>query len=124
MIGDARETEEEMFVRQPEEAEFTKVEMEGAVNVFISILLGGDENVPNFIMRRFRIEPGGHTPYHTHGWEHEIFCVSGMGEIHQGNDAWLLTPGATALVTPGEEHNFVNTGTEPFEFLCVVPKSV
>ena len=113
-----------MFVRQPDDVEYSKVEMEGAEKVEISILLGSDQNAPNFMMRRFRIEPGGHTPYHTHGWEHEIFCVGGMGEIHQGDNAWLLTPGTSALVDPGEEHNFVNTGSEPFEFLCIVPRSV
>jgi quercetin dioxygenase-like cupin family protein len=113
-----------MYVRQPDDVEYTKVEMDGADRVEISVLLGSDQEVPNFLMRRFRIEPGGHTPYHTHGWEHEIFCLSGQGEVRQDDSAWLLTPGACALVSPGEEHNFVNTGTEPFEFLCLVPKSV
>ena len=108
-----------MFVRQPEEAEFTRVEMEGAENVLISVLLGRDQKVPNFLMRRFRIEPGGHTPYHTHTWEHEIYCLSGSGEIRQKENAWPLTPGTSALVRPGEEHNFVNTGEKPFEFFPV-----
>jgi quercetin dioxygenase-like cupin family protein len=113
-----------MFVRQSAEVEFTKVEMEGAENVFISVLLGSDQKVPNFLMRRFRIQPGGHTPYHTHRWEHEIYCLSGTGEIRQREDSWTLTPGTSALVSPGEEHNFVNTGDTLFEFLCLVPKTV
>ena len=113
-----------MFVREPENVDFTAVEMEGAENVFISVLLGGEEKVPGFIMRRFRIMPGGHTPYHTHRWEHEVYCLAGEGEIQQGDTSWQLVPGTSALVSPGEEHNFVNTGDGPFEFLCIVPKSV
>jgi quercetin dioxygenase-like cupin family protein len=116
--------EDVMFVRQPDEVEFAKVDMDGAEKVWISVLLGEDQEVPNFLMRRFRIEPGGHTPYHAHGWEHEIFCVAGRGEVRQDGNAWLLTPGASALVPPDEDHNFVNTGSEPFEFLCLIPKSV
>jgi len=113
-----------MFARQPAEVEFTKVEMEGAEQVLISVLLGSDQKVPNFLMRHFRIEPGGHTPYHKHKWEHEIYCLSGTGEIRQKEKAWTLTPGTSALVSPREEHNFVNTGDELFEFLCIIPKSV
>jgi len=113
-----------MFVRQPDDVEFAKVEMEGAEKVEISILLGEDQGVPNFVMRRFRIEPGGHTPYHSHGWEHEIFCLSGSGEVRGADGARFLSPGACALVAPGEDHNFVNTGSEPFDFLCLIPRSV
>ena len=113
-----------MFTRQPAEVEFTEVEIEGAEKVLISVLLGSDQKVPHFLMRHFRIEPGGHTPYHKHKWEHEIYCLSGAGEIRQKGNAWKLIPGTSALVSPKEAHNFVNTGDVPFEFLCIIPKSV
>ena len=51
------------------------------------VLVGKNDGAPNFCMRRFDVEPGGHAPRHTHDWEHEIFVHSGIGKVYQ-NGEW------------------------------------
>lgn len=111
-----------MLVRIYSDIEATDVEMEGATGVKIRVIISEEDGAPNFIMRRFTIAPDGHTPYHTHPWEHELYVLSGRGEVMQKGTATELTPGTCVLVVPNEEHNFVNTGDGPLEFLCLVPK--
>jgi quercetin dioxygenase-like cupin family protein len=98
-----------------------KVETEGAEGVGIRVLISKEDGAPNFIMRRFSVQPGGQTPYHSHSWEHEVFVLSGKGEARQGSSVHELGSGSVVLVVPGEEHNFRNTGKEPLVFLCLIP---
>jgi quercetin dioxygenase-like cupin family protein len=111
-----------MIVRKYSDIEAQDVKIEGAAGVKIRVIISEDDGAPNFLMRRFTIEPGGCTPYHTHSWEHEIYVLSGTGEVRQGDDAIELSKGTVILVIPDEEHNFVNTGTGPLDFLCLIPK--
>ncbi|MCD4846587.1 MAG: cupin domain-containing protein [Candidatus Aegiribacteria sp.] len=111
-----------MIVRKDTDIEAIDVEIEGAAGVKKRVLIGEDEGAPNFIMRRFTIAPGGKTPYHTHSWEHEVYTLNGRGEVRQGNSAKELSEGSVVLVIPNEEHNFVNTGDEPLDFLCIIPR--
>ena len=84
-------------------------------------LIGPGEGAPNFVMRRFTIGREGHSPYHTHPWEHAVYVLAGRGEVRFAGGATPVEPGDFAYVPPMDEHQFVNTGDEPFEFLCVVP---
>jgi len=89
--------------------------------VQMKVLLGSDDGAPNFVMREFTIEEGGHTAYHTHEWEHEVYVLEGEGAIKQGDKAIPVKRGSFALVKPNEEHQFLNKGRGPFRFICVVP---
>jgi quercetin dioxygenase-like cupin family protein len=90
-----------MLVRRADEMEGTPVQMEGAEAV----------------------EPGGHTPHHSHNYEHEVFVVEGAGRIEQDGDRRDLRPGDVVFVRPNVVHQFTNTGDGPFKFLCIVPVS-
>lgn len=97
------------------------VSVEGAVGVSKAALIAGADSSPTAAMRLFEIEPGGQTPYHTHDWEHVIYVLEGKGALRtEQGDADFL-PGDSLIAEPNEQHNFVNTGTEPLRFLCVVP---
>lgn len=85
------------------------------------VLIGAAEGAANFVMRHFTIDPEGHSPYHTHPWEHEVYVLAGKGEVRFAGGATAVAPGDFAYVPPTDEHQFVNTGDEPFEFICVVP---
>ncbi len=111
-----------MIVRKYTDIAAEDVKIEDAKGVKIRVLISEADGAPNFIMRQFTIEPGGHTPYHTHPWEHEVYVLSGTGRIRQGDSATEFIGGSVILVLPDEEHNFENTGSEPLEFLCSVPK--
>jgi quercetin dioxygenase-like cupin family protein len=111
-----------MIIRKYTDIDAENVEMKDTKGVKKRVLISETDGAPNFIMRRFTIEPGGHTPYHTHSWEHEIYVLSGTGEVHLGESRHKLSAGTVVLVLPDEAHNFENTGNGPLDFLCSIPK--
>ncbi len=45
------------------------------------------DGAPVYALRMVEIEPGGHSPHHLHGYEHENFVVEGRGRVFM-NGAW------------------------------------
>jgi quercetin dioxygenase-like cupin family protein len=101
--------------------EVTTPEEQGVEGVTMRILMSPDQGAPHFTMRVFEVTPGGHTPLHTHEWEHEVFVLAGRGAVVQNGEETLLEPDSFVLVLPNEKHQFVNKGDEVFRFICVVP---
>jgi quercetin dioxygenase-like cupin family protein len=110
-----------MIVKTYTDVAAEKVTSDGAEKVTIRWLLGPGTPAPNFHLRLFEVQPGGHSPFHTHPYEHEIFVLEGRGRINAKGRAHALAPGSFALVEPGEEHQFENTGDSPLKFLCLIP---
>ena len=75
----------------------------------------------NFAMRLFEIGPGGHSPWHNHEWEHEMFVLEGEGMAKTEGGEIKCVPGDVFFIEPREWHNFTNTGSGPFKFLCLIP---
>ncbi|HEX9191576.1 MAG TPA: cupin domain-containing protein, partial [Candidatus Deferrimicrobiaceae bacterium] len=71
--------------------------------------------------RHFELAPGGHTPFHAHPWEHEVFVLSGKGMVLRAGGETEVGPGSFVFVPPDEEHAFANAGSETFSFLCAIP---
>ena len=94
---------------------------QGAIGVTIRWLLAEPDGAPHFAMRHFAIAPGGHTPHHTHEWEHEVFILSGSGTATGPHGDTPLEAGSVVLVEPNEEHHFTNHGAQPLTFLCLIP---
>jgi quercetin dioxygenase-like cupin family protein len=111
-----------MIVKNYHEVPAEEVTLAGAENVAIRWLLGEDSPAPNFYLRLFEVQPGGHSPYHTHAMEHEIFVLEGQGRINAKGTQHEVSAGTFALVESNEEHQFENTGKTVFKFLCVVPR--
>ncbi|MCK5833406.1 cupin domain-containing protein [bacterium] len=95
--------------------------LKDAKGVKIQWLISGDDGAPNFAMRRFTIIPGGHTPYHSHAHEHEVFIIAGKGKAVYKNRSIEVIPGSFVFIDGGSMHNFVNDGDEDLIFLCMVP---
>ncbi|HYW79484.1 MAG TPA: cupin domain-containing protein, partial [Thermoguttaceae bacterium] len=93
-----------MKVMHYEQIEATPVQMEGAVGCRIRCLIDPDDGAPSFSMRQFQIDPGGHTPKHTHGFEHEVFVLEGNGVVLEGDVEHPLRPGTVAFVPPSQLH--------------------
>jgi quercetin dioxygenase-like cupin family protein len=98
-----------------------EVKMDGAEGVTVRWLISKDDGAPNFAMRLFEVSPGGHSPLHSHDWEHEVYIVDGKGELAFEGDRMPFEKGWFMLVPPGREHRFVNTGEGALRFLCLVP---
>ena len=97
------------------------VQMEGASDVKMRMLIGPEEKAPNFHMRHFEVAPGGHTPHHTHDYEHEILILKGVGVAKSVEGDRDIQAGDVVFVTANEKHQFINAGDEPLEFICLVP---
>jgi quercetin dioxygenase-like cupin family protein len=112
-----------MIVRHYEQVTAQPVDMPGSVGCRVRWLIGQAEAAPHFAMRQFEVAVGGHTPRHSHPYEHEVFVLEGHGEVYEGDQARSLQAGDVVYVRPDEIHQFRNTGNAPFKFLCLVPNS-
>lgn len=97
------------------------VDMPGAVGCVVRCLIGPDDGAPSFTMRLFEVAPGGNTPHHAHGYEHEVFVLEGAGTVREDNVEHPLRPGTVVYVPPGQTHQFRNTGEVPLKMLCLIP---
>jgi quercetin dioxygenase-like cupin family protein len=93
----------------------------GAGEGTVRQVLIGPEEGPNFALRRFIMEPGGGMPPHTNTVEHEQYVLRGRARIGIGDEVHLVRPGDVVFIPAGTPHWYAAEGTEPFEFLCVVP---
>lgn len=66
------------------------------------------------------IPPGGEVGVETHIYtEQTLFFLSGTGEAVLDGKTSPIGPGDVVVVTPGTEHNFINTGTVPLKIYTV-----
>ena len=112
-----------MKVQSSEDVESKPVEMEGAAGCCMRLLISSEQGAPNFAMRLFEIEPGGHTPRHAHPYEHEIFILEGQGMVVEGDQQHPLKAGDVVFVQPNEVHQFRSHEKTPLKLLCLVPNS-
>ncbi len=110
-----------MKVRAIQDHEQREVQMEGAVGARMRMLIGPDDGARNFHMRQFEVAVGGHTPHHSHDYEHEIVILSGGGVAKSEQGDRPLRPGDVLFIPANEKHQFVNTGSEPLSFICLIP---
>ena len=112
-----------MKVKTCEQVENRPVQMDGAEGCTVRQLIQETDGAPNFAMRQFTVEPGGHTPKHHHPYEHEVYVLEGSGIVIDGDEERQLGAGDCVFVAPDDVHQFRNTGDQPMKFLCLVPNS-
>jgi quercetin dioxygenase-like cupin family protein len=101
--------------------ELQPVNIEGAAGTKIRWLIAQKDGAPNFALRMFEVDPGGHTPYHQHAWEHEVYCLEGKGTlVFEGNE-YPFQAQDTMYIDPNKMHQFKNAGEGVMKFLCIIP---
>ena len=104
---------------------FKEVEAEevgkGCKGVSIRWLITKDIGAKHFAMRMFEVRPEGHTPLHSHEWEHEVFVLEGEGLVLGEEGEEILKKGDVIFMPPNEKHQFKNTGEDTLRFLCLIP---
>ena len=66
------------------------------------------------------IPPGGEVGAETHTYtEQTLFFLSGTGEAVLGGKTTPIVAGDVVVVTPGTQHNFINTGTDDLKIYTV-----
>lgn len=98
-------------------------ENSGARGATRQILIGTGEQAPNFHMRYFAVQPGGHTSLDQHPHEHGVYILHGRCRLRLGDEEHELHAGDVVYISGNEVHQFFTLGEEPFGFLCVVPAS-
>jgi quercetin dioxygenase-like cupin family protein len=104
---------------------YTNVALEsadsGAEKVKVRWLITKEMGAPTFAMRLFEVQPEGHSPFHDHPWEHEVFILEGEGTVVSENGPKRFKQGDVVFVLPNEKHQFKNNGARTLKFLCLVP---
>jgi len=94
---------------------------EGASKLKVRWLITKEMGAPNFAMRLFEMEPGGHSPFHSHSWEHEVFVLEGEGSVVSDEGEKKFRTGDVVFILPDEKHQFKNNGGKTVRFICLVP---
>lgn len=110
-----------MRIVSSEQISAAEVTEAGATLTTIRWLIKKEDGAPNFAMRLFEMQPGGHTPYHSHPWEHEVFVLEGSGNINTESGPRAFKAEDVILVLPDEKHQFCNTGSQTLRFICLIP---
>ncbi len=92
-----------------------------APGVTVRWVIGEADGAPNFAMRVFDVPPGGASPFHAHGFEHEVFILAGKGRVRTEKGDLPFEQGYVVFVPGGETHQFVNDGDDTLRFICVIP---
>ncbi|MCB9839177.1 MAG: cupin domain-containing protein [Phycisphaeraceae bacterium] len=98
--------------------------MPGAEQVSMAMMIGRDDGAPNFAMRQFHVAPGGHSPRHSHDYEHEVLILGGAGTVHLEGADHPIRQGDVIYVPADQEHQFVasaDPGDGGLRFICLVP---
>jgi quercetin dioxygenase-like cupin family protein len=112
-----------IIFKQDENVRETPMTMEGVKGVFKKVLIGPEEGSDTIVMRHFRVEPGGHTPFHSHEFGHVVKVMSGRGIVFGGpGEETEVTAGQSLFVPGGTMHQFRNASQDPFEFLCIIER--
>jgi len=110
-----------MFVKNIHDIEKMHLSGEGIKNVIKQVPIGPAQGWEN-TLRVFTLQKDGHTPKHSHDWEHVNYVISGSGSLEIDGKRHFLTKGTFAYVPPNTEHQYANTGAEDFVMICIVPQ--
>lgn len=115
-------------IRNLTEVDPKPVDMAGVKGVRMAVMVGREHGAPHFSLRQFQVEPGGHSPRHSHDYEHEVFIVSGGGTVLLDGQERPIRAGDVVYVPADHEHQFRATAAGPagpggMTFLCLVPVS-
>lgn len=111
-----------MLIRNLAEAEHAPVNVAGARNCSMAVMVGKADGAPHFAVRQIVVDRQGATPQHSHDYEHEVVILEGRGTLYFDGREHEIKPGDVVYVPAGHEHQF-RAGDEPIKFLCVTPTS-
>ena len=93
-----------------------------ALYTSMKVLVSPKEGWDGYVMRVVEVGEGGHTPKHSHPWQHINYMIEGEGELMIDGKINKVSSGSFAFVPPGALHQFRNAGKGIFKFICIVPE--
>ncbi len=98
-------------------------DLRGYDKVTKQIVIGPADGSTEIVMRYFSMAPGGTTAHHAHDFPHLVAIQAGRGVVIDADGVeHPLKKGDYLFIRDNEAHHLANTGTEPFDFICVVPR--
>jgi quercetin dioxygenase-like cupin family protein len=111
-----------MILKHPTEVPVVKIEREGFSKMNARFLLTAQDGCPHYALRLMEIDPDGHTSFHCHQEEHELFFLAGKGLVIGDDQKEVgVTAGDVIYVEPREYHQIKNTGSQNLQIICTVP---
>jgi len=103
------------------EVKADEVKVNDAQGTKIRWLITKSDGAEHFAMRYFEMAPRGHSPHHSHKWEHEVFILDGECTVICGERQKKVGSGYVVFIPPNAMHQFRNVGNGVLRFLCLVP---
>lgn len=82
---------------------------------------------PEYGLRYFTIQPGGHIPIHNHFYHQTMYILEGQfecwcfdAETDEIKEKSIAKPGDAVHIPSMEPHGMKNIGDEPAAFLCCI----
>ena len=97
-----------MHISSLGKAKKIKPNMEGAEGVYKQVPISREDGTPTFSFRVFKIEPGGHTPFHAHPFEHINYVFEGSGVVIVKDQEYEIKKATSFWSCPMRR---INTGT-------------
>lgn len=73
---------------------------------------------PGALLQVVVAPPGAHIPPHSHATSVEVYVIrSGVCDLITNGERYVMRPGDVILMEPGDVHELINRGDEPFELL-------
>ncbi|MCG8483541.1 MAG: cupin domain-containing protein [Clostridia bacterium] len=91
-------------------------------NAAMKVLVSPQEGWEGHVMRMIELGKDGFSPRHTHDWPHINYVVKGKGKVHIDGVDYRIEEGSYAYVPSNALHQFINTGDDALEFICIVPE--
>ncbi len=111
-----------MLIKKIDDIAASEVKMDGVRGASVRVVFGPADGAPTFAMRVFELAGDGHTPFHTHAFEHEVMILEGEMAVVTEEGTKPLAVGDMLLVAGDEKHQFQNLSADKrARFMCMVP---
>ncbi len=95
---------------------------ENVKDVFKHVLVGPNDDAPNFIIRYFSVPVGQNTVYDQHPHEHGVVILHGQARVQINENFYELGPLDSIFISGNDIHQFTNIGQTPMGFICVIKR--
>jgi quercetin dioxygenase-like cupin family protein len=111
-----------MIVSHVDKTPTKSMEMPGVKGAAMQVLIGESQGWSDHVMRIIELDKNGYSPQHTHPWPHINYMIEGQGVLEIDGREYEVRAGSFAFVPADALHQFRNTGSGQFRFICIVPK--
>jgi quercetin dioxygenase-like cupin family protein len=111
-----------MIVAHENEIFATAINHPQVKNAGMKVLVGPPQGWSDHVMRIVELDADGYSPAHAHPWPHINYMLEGRGTLLVDGREYPVEAGSYAYVPADCHHQFKNSGTGKFRFICIVPK--